>query len=243
MKSTICVAAFVIAVVWGFYFYNFGNLWQLSESREVWGQFGDYVGGVINPLLSFITIILLIRSLNEQQTANVNLAKQAEKQQKLEDFKKLENRFYILIDLQQKGLDDFFVEYKIDDIQNKQKAEGRFAAQFFLEKVTILAMSGKSHDEIRSAMENWDSHDLRISLVRRFYLLIKLIDDRADDDDKKELYETLINFTDMKLLHLICVMVSYYDWHYTQYILNSGILNRKGLTEFITLYSGKKFPE
>ncbi|UHG90112.1 hypothetical protein [Spirosoma oryzicola] len=30
----------------------------LSNSRETWGQFGDYVGGVSNPILSFITLLL-----------------------------------------------------------------------------------------------------------------------------------------------------------------------------------------
>lgn len=37
---------------------------------EEFGQFGDMLGGTLNPILSFITIILLIHSLKEQRSAN-----------------------------------------------------------------------------------------------------------------------------------------------------------------------------
>lgn len=33
---------------------------QLSGSQEVWGQFGDYFGGVLNPLLSFFAFSALL---------------------------------------------------------------------------------------------------------------------------------------------------------------------------------------
>ncbi|WP_233989464.1 hypothetical protein [Pectobacterium brasiliense] len=237
MKATIGIAAFLIAAVWGLYFYNFGKLSHLSTSKEVWGQFGDYVGGVINPLLSFITIILLIKSLNEQQVANKSLIEETKRQEKLENFKKLESRFYNLIDLQQKGFGDFFIEYETSISLPKRKFEGPFAANFLERNVMQLVDSGASHDYIRSAIESWDSHDHLISLVRRFYLLIKLIDDKAEFDEKEELYETLINLTDIKLLTIICIMVSYYDWDSIRHIKNSKILNRDGLSELISFFS------
>lgn len=239
MKATIGIAAFFIVAVWGLYFYNFGKLSHLSASKEVWGQFGDYVGGVINPLLSFITIILLIKSLNEQQVANKSLIKENKRQERLENLKKLESRFYNLIDLQQKGFGDFFIEYEISVSLPKKKFQGPFAASFIERNVMQLVDSGASHDDIRSALESWDSHDHLMSLVRRFYLLIKLIDDKAEVDDKEEFYETLINLTDIKLLTIVCIMVSYYDWDNIRYIKNSKILNRDGLSELLSFFSQK----
>ncbi|HCR9735293.1 TPA: hypothetical protein OPR14_000702 [Citrobacter koseri] len=239
MKATIGIAAFLIAAVWGLYFYNFGNLSHLSGSKEVWGQFGDYVGGVINPLLSFITIILLIKSLNEQQVANKSLIEETKRQENLENFKKLESRFYNLIDLQQKCFSDFFIEHQISSSLPKEKYVGPFAANFLERNVMQLVDSGTSHDDIRSAIESWDSHDHLMSLVRRFYLLIKLIDDKAEEDHKEEFYETLINLTDIKLLTIICIMVSYYDWDNIMYIKNSQILNRDGLSELLAFFSQK----
>lgn len=39
-----------------------------SESAETWGQFGDYVGGVLNPLIGGLTLMWLIRSVHLQKT-------------------------------------------------------------------------------------------------------------------------------------------------------------------------------
>ncbi|MBC7699463.1 hypothetical protein [Aquabacterium sp.] len=63
--------------VMGLYFYKFapGNWFTLSSERDVWGQFGDYVGGMLNPMLSFlafsgliVTIVLQARQLDEARS-------------------------------------------------------------------------------------------------------------------------------------------------------------------------------
>jgi hypothetical protein len=36
-------------------------------TQAVWGQLGDYIGGVLNPMLSFLTLFLLIKTLQLQQ--------------------------------------------------------------------------------------------------------------------------------------------------------------------------------
>ena len=47
------------------YFSNFGS--SKSSSQEVWGQFGDYLGGTLNPIFGFLTTIILIVTLNLQR--------------------------------------------------------------------------------------------------------------------------------------------------------------------------------
>ncbi|WP_336818355.1 putative phage abortive infection protein [Cedecea sp. MMO-103] len=44
------------------YWTTFGAL-PISQSVEKWGQFGDYIGGVLNPGLSFLSIILVCFTL------------------------------------------------------------------------------------------------------------------------------------------------------------------------------------
>ncbi|EPH1136286.1 hypothetical protein L4679_004389 [Pseudomonas aeruginosa] len=46
----------------GSYIFKFYNH-SISANPEQWGQLGDYIGGTLNPILSFITIILLIKTL------------------------------------------------------------------------------------------------------------------------------------------------------------------------------------
>lgn len=39
----------------------------LSDSHEHWGQFGDYLGGLLNPIVGLITLLLLVRTLELQR--------------------------------------------------------------------------------------------------------------------------------------------------------------------------------
>ncbi len=62
----------IIALVVTKYIFKFGT--ELSSNQEVWGQFGDYFGGVLNPILSFFafaallyTVHLQIESSNESE--------------------------------------------------------------------------------------------------------------------------------------------------------------------------------
>jgi hypothetical protein len=50
---------FICAViVIGLYFYHFRG--SLSTEADRWGQFGDYVGGILNPAFSFLALIALL---------------------------------------------------------------------------------------------------------------------------------------------------------------------------------------
>jgi uncharacterized membrane protein len=62
--KSVLVALFVVALlVVGFYFGRFrGEL----GNQEVFAQFGDYFGGVLNPMLGFATVALLIYSIRLQ---------------------------------------------------------------------------------------------------------------------------------------------------------------------------------
>ncbi|NXZ87922.1 putative phage abortive infection protein [Serratia fonticola] len=46
-----------------YYYWSYFNVLPVSNSVEKWGQFGDYVGGVLNPGLSFISIVLVCLTL------------------------------------------------------------------------------------------------------------------------------------------------------------------------------------
>ncbi|BEM66962.1 hypothetical protein SME24J_09610 [Serratia marcescens] len=52
---------FVFGVL--FYYWTHFNDLPVSNSVEKWGQFGDYVGGVLNPGLSFLSIVLVCLTL------------------------------------------------------------------------------------------------------------------------------------------------------------------------------------
>jgi len=48
----------IILVVFAIYFYNFSD--GFSTDPSAWGQFGDYVGGILNPAFSYVALVLLL---------------------------------------------------------------------------------------------------------------------------------------------------------------------------------------
>ncbi|MGB6327420.1 MAG: hypothetical protein WBF48_00715 [Halarcobacter sp.] len=62
------IGAFFIVLAFVFYFINFG-FQGLSNDQEVWAQFGDYFGGVLNPVFAFLAFIALLITINLQNKA------------------------------------------------------------------------------------------------------------------------------------------------------------------------------
>ncbi|PKO68277.1 MAG: hypothetical protein CVU22_09085 [Betaproteobacteria bacterium HGW-Betaproteobacteria-16] len=60
--SVAIAAAFVV----GFYVSQFGEF-GLSDQTQNWGAFGDYVGGVLNPLVALAALLLLAHSISIQR--------------------------------------------------------------------------------------------------------------------------------------------------------------------------------
>lgn len=58
------VALIFIVLVLSMYFIHFA---RLSTDTTVWGTFGDYVGGSLNPLLSFLALIALLYTIRLQK--------------------------------------------------------------------------------------------------------------------------------------------------------------------------------
>lgn len=52
------VSIFISALVIVFYFSNFN--YELSKDQGTWAQFGDYIGGILNPFLNFLVLIALL---------------------------------------------------------------------------------------------------------------------------------------------------------------------------------------
>ncbi len=58
--AAVFATALLIAVV-GAYVWNFGARW--SDSQDKWGQFGDFVGGTLNPVFAMLAFLALLWSI------------------------------------------------------------------------------------------------------------------------------------------------------------------------------------
>jgi hypothetical protein len=58
------IAGFALIAAVSWYAFRFGP--EPSGSREVWGQFGDYLGGTLNPIFGFLTLVAIVMTLAVQ---------------------------------------------------------------------------------------------------------------------------------------------------------------------------------
>ena len=234
MWKIITLSLIVILIVWGGYYLNFGLEGQISKKTDVWGQFGDYVGGVLNPILSFISIYLLINSLSLQREANASLVKEVNRQESLENYKKFETRFFHLIESLEKTFSRFGI--CIGDVDGEEdgiteKYNSGAAVTYIEDSLVVLVEEKINKDRIKEWLAEIDSDDCLFSIVRIFYLIVKLINESGYEKD--DYYEILINLTDLKLITLVAIACSYFDWEIVEYINSSKILNRSGINEFV----------
>ncbi|MCR3946354.1 hypothetical protein NUK32_05245 [Aeromonas caviae] len=59
--SVVSISCVIIAYIFKFH----GN--NISSNPEQWGQIGDYFGGLLNPIISFTTLIFLIKAYYSQR--------------------------------------------------------------------------------------------------------------------------------------------------------------------------------
>lgn len=65
LSTLLILAMSVFVAALGLYFFKFRG--PLSDSQEVWGQFGDFVGGTLNPMLAFLSLIALVLTVSMQR--------------------------------------------------------------------------------------------------------------------------------------------------------------------------------
>lgn len=68
-------------------------------SASVWGQFGDFVGGLIGSLIAYISVRLLNRNLQEQIQANIDIRKNNENSRKVFELQQFDKTFTTLVEL------------------------------------------------------------------------------------------------------------------------------------------------
>jgi hypothetical protein len=102
MRNIVFIAGAIFCIVWMFYFSKFHG--SLSSENSVWGTFGDFVGGTLNPILSFLGLIALLITINfqikeseETRTELKNRDKLLELQTRTQKQQQFENTFFELL--------------------------------------------------------------------------------------------------------------------------------------------------
>lgn len=89
IPSIVILALIVFYFVIKSYIDMFGTV--RVNSAEAWGQFGDFVGGLTNPILSFLGLLVLLQTFRHQLESS-------KRQLAVSETEKFENTFFKLVD-------------------------------------------------------------------------------------------------------------------------------------------------
>lgn len=241
IKLYVFVAAVFIFLVYLAYFLKFyvALNYPFSDDVAVWGQLGDYVGGVLNPLLSFVSIILLIKSLVLQHEANSSLKIEMESSERAEKLRSFEVLFFNLISLQKGLFDSFRVDLNVSGEGVVQLASAK-AVIAIEEGVEGIRGLGGGDEEISQYLKDLDASDQLFGILRAFYVLVVIVSERLGDangfssGDREAHFKSLINFTDFAQLRLVMICVQFLDYESARYLRSAeefkAVLEALGLS-------------
>ena len=116
------VAAFLIIL--GLYISYFKNL-SITNDSATWGTFGDYLGGTLNPIISFLALIGLLYTIHQQaqemQATREELeqaAEQQRRQSKIFNLQQFESTFFSLLEQHNKVVERIEVESIYEELHN-----------------------------------------------------------------------------------------------------------------------------
>ena len=118
--NTFLIAFIAILVVIAAYVFNF-HAHNFSESNGDWGTFGDFFGGTLNPLLSFLALIILLRTFSMQKT-ELDLQREELKdtkellrlQTQTQIKQRFESTFFALLNVHNQVLQNFLKYKKVE---------------------------------------------------------------------------------------------------------------------------------
>jgi hypothetical protein len=206
------VAALIAIVVGLIYFMKFHG--SLSSQHEQWGQFGDYVGGILNPLFSFaamigvfVTVVLQLQSLRltmkeltDASVANAEQSKSAARQN-------FETTFFQMLSLHNEIINAMEIAQ-----HQRPTITGRvcFAALLSRLKEQVPGDSADAanwmtaYDAFSANYQNQLGHYFRL-----LYNIIKFVDRSDGEFEQKKFYSNLVRAqlsdSELRLLFYNCL--------------------------------------
>ncbi|EGQ8925977.1 hypothetical protein DLH98_09235 [Vibrio parahaemolyticus] len=229
----IYAASICILVVLGFYAYQFHD-YVLSKDVDDWNQFGGYVGGVLGPTFSFLSFVMLIKSLNLQNESNASLREESRLNIKNEKLRSFETHFFNLLGAQRESFEYFKLTI------NGKIYSGVEAVRELESAIQDLRAINATDEDITNFIKNCDADEKLFNTQRTFFIVTKTINQKLSDEngfsaeERKAHLETMINFTEFSLLRVVLISMQFLSYR------ASKLLNEND--EFISVLEELKLP-
>ena len=115
------ILIFIVFLIFELVLSYFSTFVELGNQKSDWGTFGDFVGGTLNPLLSFLGFLALLYTISIQRKQIAEDKKDREKQQ-------FESTFFALLNMHNQALKDL-PEYSLINTYNNVFSKNPTLAQ------------------------------------------------------------------------------------------------------------------
>ncbi|MBG8560199.1 hypothetical protein I4436_11305 [Pseudomonas qingdaonensis] len=218
----------LISAMYTTYFYVVGK----DFSKGDLGPLGDFIGGNINPLLTFISVVLLIDTVVIQRIATedakaseVEARKTIKQQSDLAAKQSFESSLFNLISLS-------LNESKNASITLKS---GRYTgSQAFGKYIEVFESLMVSQDKttLLSKLEELSS-DALFDNLKNFSIAFKFINDYASSADKENYISITLTMMPTSLMQLLCIAYNHSKWPILLNFEKAGIFDRDSLKLYI----------
>ncbi|WP_377702119.1 putative phage abortive infection protein [Pseudoduganella sp. UC29_71] len=176
---------FAIAVV-GVYMANFGSI---EADHERWGQFGDYFGGTLNPVFSFLGLVAIVVTMRLQISQLRQATEDNIRQSKRADLVQFQATFFQLLEFHNKIVGEAVIATGFGDF-----LRGREAFRLIVARLDSIRFRDDVSDG-RGVVEIYESiyvknQDLLAHYFRNLYHVIKFID--MNDFSDQQYYADLL---------------------------------------------------
>ncbi|EML6193751.1 TPA: hypothetical protein ACGJ2Y_000034 [Pseudomonas aeruginosa] len=230
MKRVVIVTALsILAALYFIYFYFTRD--QIDAGTL--GTLGDFIGGNINPVLTLISTILLIETLNLQRKATTAAEESADETKKTVERQGLlirtqifESSFFNLVNL---CLD----EYKGQEIDvPKGHLTGSRVFNFIEQEFTRRKKLGEEPSEIIEEIDS-DFGDIIFNTIKSFSSIFGFVLENAPEENKDRYISLATKLTPVPVIYLICIARLHTDWALLKPIETSGFFNKKGIQDLM----------
>ncbi|MBO5058145.1 MAG: putative phage abortive infection protein [Prevotella sp.] len=185
------IVAIIILLI-GTIFFSIHRDYDKSQPIDgsLWGQYGDYIGGLVGTLLAYISIKLLNRNLQEQILANKMLRESNEDSRTVAALQQFESSFSTLIEMYHR------VQEKVKGLDMKWANDYTSTTKSY--DVRVKTAINKYSEFYRS------NFSLLSSYYRLLYRIMQTIDDAKVDEETKRRYSKIFRcqITEEELLLL-----------------------------------------
>jgi uncharacterized membrane protein len=224
MITIVVFASICVIAVSLLYWFHFGS--SIEADNALWGTFGDFFGGTLNPILSFLALITVLLTISLQKYELQLTNKEIEETNESSKIDSFERSFFEMLRLHIFIVNDLTLitqknnhGFKVDDNQDELTIKGRSCFKYLrdeLDSIYKLEIEDKTiknneyHEYCKKVYTSFaKKYEHKIGHYFRFlYRIFKHIDESSLDNSKKKHYSgitrALLSSNELALLFYDC---------------------------------------